>query len=110
MATAWLSTTAVTNPVVTLLLTVMLTNVMHAQRRIITNLTPQSAHSPQNKRPRAAGDSRVKDLKAGEVVGRVAEEVQEGVARRGLHLRDRLVPPHLRDDEATAGGGQGAPR
>ena len=103
---AWLSTTAVTNPVVTLLLTMMLTDVTHTEQRIITNLTPQDAHSPSNKRPRAASDSRVKDLKAGEVVRRVAEEVQQGVARRGLHLRHRLVAPHLWDDEATVGGGE----
>lgn len=46
-------------------------------------------------------DVRVGDVEAGQVVGSVAEEVQQSVAGRGHHLRDRLVTSVLWDHQPT---------
>jgi len=47
------------------------------------------------------GDVRVGDAEAGQVVGRVAEEVKQSVAGRRHDLRDRLIAPRQRDDQTT---------
>lgn len=46
--------------------------------------------------------SRVGNIEARQVVGRVAEEVQQGVAGLRHHLRNRLVPVTLRNNQPAA--------
>lgn len=46
-------------------------------------------------------DVRVGDVEASQVVGSVAEEVEQSVAGRRYHLRHRLVAPGLRHHQAA---------
>lgn len=46
--------------------------------------------------------SPVGNVEAGQVVGGVAEEVQQGVAGLGNHLGHRLVPVTLGNDQTAA--------
>lgn len=45
--------------------------------------------------------SPVGNVEAGQVVGSIAEEVQQGVARLRHHLRDGLVPISLRNNQTA---------
>lgn len=44
----------------------------------------------------------VGNVEASQVVGSVTEEVQQGIARLRHHLRNRLIPIMLRNNQTTA--------
>lgn len=46
--------------------------------------------------------SPVGNVEAGQVVSGIAEEVQQGVAGLRHHLRNRLIPVTLRNNQTTA--------
>ncbi len=48
-------------------------------------------------------DIRVGDVEAGQVVGSIAEEVKQSIARRRHDLRDRLISSCLWYNETTEG-------